>query len=63
MKYETEELLGQNEDLSAVHAMKTGAHDAVATVVQYGTIAGIVAVVGYLLLDEKTRNRLKKRWL
>ena len=63
MNIEPQELLGQDEDLSARHALKTGAHDGLATLVQYGTIAGIVAVVGWLVLDEKTRKRLRERWL
>jgi hypothetical protein len=63
MNINPDELLGQEEDLSPVHAVKFGAHNAVATIVQYGTIAAILAVGGYLLLDEKTRKRLKERWL
>lgn len=57
------ELLGQDEDLSAKHAVKSGAHDALATIVQYGTIAALVALGSILVLDEKTRKRLKERWL
>lgn len=55
--------LGQDEDLSAKHAVREGAHDALSTVVQYGTIAAIVAVIGAVVLDKKTRDRLKRRWL
>jgi len=57
------ELLGQDEDLSAKHALKEGAHDGISTLVQYGTIFAIVAIAGTIILDKKTRNRLKKRWL
>jgi len=57
-----DDLLGQ-EDLSAQHALKAGAHNAISTIVQYGTIAVIVSVVGAIVLDKKTRNRIKRRWL
>lgn len=63
MNVNPDELLGQDEDLSARHAVKAGAHDAVSTIVQYGTIAAIVAIGGYLVLDKKTRDRLKRKWL
>lgn len=64
MNINPEELLGEDdEDLSARHAVKSGAHDAIATLVQYGVIAGIVVIGGYALLDKRTRERLKQRWL
>ena len=63
MNINPEELLGQDEDLSAKHALKEGAHDAISTVVRYGAIAAIVFTAGAIVLDKKTRNRLKKRWL
>ena len=63
MNINPDDLLGQDEDLSAKHALKEGAHDAVATVVQYGTIFAIIAIAGAVVLDKKTRNRLKRKWL
>lgn len=68
MNINPDELLGQDtqlgdEDFSPIHAVKTGAHDAVATLVQYGVIAALLVVGGSVLLDEKTRKRLKERWL
>jgi hypothetical protein len=58
-----EELLGQDEDLSPVHAVRAGAHEGVATLVKYGTLAATLAVIGYVFLDKKTRERLKRRLL
>lgn len=64
MNVEHDELLGnESEDLSVKHAVQSGAHDAVSTIVQYGVIAGIVAVAGTIILDRKTINKLKQRWL
>lgn len=63
MNINPDELLGQDEDLSAKHALKSGAHDGLATLVQYGTIAAIVALGGLIILDKKTRDRLKRKWL
>lgn len=63
MNINPDDMLGQDEDLSARHALKEGAHDGISTLVQYGTIAAIVAVIGVVVLDKKTRDRLKKRWM
>lgn len=64
MNINPDELLGVDaDDLSAKHALKEGAHDALSTVVQYGTIAAIVLTIGSIVLDKKTRNRIKNRWL
>lgn len=56
-------LLGQDEDLSPVHALKEGAHDGVATLVKYGTLAATLAIIGYVFLDKRTREQLKRRLL
>lgn len=63
MNVNQNELIGQDEDLTAKHALKEGAHDAISTVVQYGTIAVIVSVASLIILDKKTRDRIRKRWL
>lgn len=64
MNVNPEELLGQDEeDLSAKHALRTGAHDALADIVKYGTMAALIAIGSAVVLDKKTRDRLKKRWL
>lgn len=63
MNINPDDMLGQDEDLSAKHALQEGAHDAISTIVQYSTIAVIVIVVGAIVLDKKTRNRIKRRWL
>lgn len=63
MNINPHELLGQDEDFSPSHAVKSGVHDAFSTIVQYGVIAALVAVGSMLFLDEKTKKRIKERWL
>lgn len=55
--------LQDTEDLSPLHAVKTGTHDAISTVVQYGVIAAIVLVGGKLFFDENILRKARKRWL
>lgn len=65
MNVELQELNGDEEyeNLSAGHAVKQGAHDALSDLVKYGTMAAIVAVGSVIILDKKTITRLKNRWL
>ncbi|MHC4620009.1 MAG: hypothetical protein ACYTEQ_19865 [Planctomycetota bacterium] len=58
-----EELLAQDEDLSPTHAVKAGAHEGVATLVKYGTVAATLAIISYVFLGKKMREQLKRRLL
>lgn len=64
MNVERNELIGADEsDLSAKHAVRQGAHDALSDIVKYSTLAAILFAGSYIILDKKTINKLKQRWL
>lgn len=45
MEYAVEELQGDNDQFSIKHAARSGAHDAVKMIVQYGSLGVIGAII------------------
>lgn len=63
MNIEPREIMGSDSDLTAVHAVSLGAHDALSDLTKYAIMGIIVAGVGVVILPPKIRRKLKDRFL